>query len=231
MKPRSLLALFALWLPLFVTHAARAEEADAPKSKDKSSDREAKPSDKDDNFGHRFQFGLRAGLVGGYEMDFRYDHSPFCKAFVPSADVKDQQKFCGHGSPLAIDAALSFALLDFIEPFLWGRFGLGADSHTDTKPLMLYGVGARIYTMSDSAFKIFLEPAVAWEVEGGRGNAAWQENAPVYKKDAIFHLAVGPQLDLAKQFGVYLDAGLTTGILRSIHTTLELQGGLQLRGP
>ncbi|HEX3852355.1 MAG TPA: hypothetical protein VHW01_15400, partial [Polyangiaceae bacterium] len=38
----------------------------------------AKSDSAKDSFGHAFQFGLRAGLLGGYNMIFRYDHSPFC---------------------------------------------------------------------------------------------------------------------------------------------------------
>ena len=177
------------------------------------------------------QFGLRAGLVGGYNMVFRYDRSPYCATYEASKAPKDQQKFCGHGAPPALDLALSFAPLDFVEPFLFMRLGLKGESETDTLPLKLLGAGARIYTMSDSAFKIFIEPALAWELEGGAGTPAFQSNNPEYKKDLLIHLAAGPQLDLARYFGVYANAGLTTGILRAIHTRLELQLGIQARFP
>jgi len=147
--------------------------------------------------------------------------------------LKDQQKFCGHGAPPALDIALSFAPLDAIEPYVFGRFGLKGESETDTKPLFMLGAGARIYTMSDSAFKIFVEPAIAFESEGAQGTPAFQGQGynPQYKNDLIFHLAAGPQLDLAKYVGIFADAGLTTGILRAIHTELELQLGVQARFP
>jgi hypothetical protein len=185
----------------------------------------------DDSFGHGRQFGLRAGLVAGYNMIFRYDQSPLCAAFQPDKQIKDQQKFCGHGAPLALDLALSFAPLDFVEPYVFMRLGLKREAETDTLPLKVLGVGARIYTMSDSRFKIFIEPALAWELEGGAGTASFQLNRPQYKKDMIIHLAAGPELDLARYAGVFLDAGLTTGILRAIHTELELQLGVQARFP
>jgi hypothetical protein len=192
----------------------------------------AKPSEKSDaakdSFGHGFQFGLRAGLVGGYNMIFRYDHSPLCAVTQPN---KDPQKVCGHGAPLALDIAASFAPLDFVEPYLFMRLGLSGETETDTKPLTVVGAGARVYTMSDSAFKIFIEPALAYEFEGGNGSLAFQANKPVYKNDMLIHLAAGPQLDLAKYVGVFIDAGLTTGVLRAIHTELELQGGVQARFP
>lgn len=181
----------------------------------------------DDRFGHLGQFGLRGGLVGGYNMIFRYDRSPFCAAHDNRPD-KDQQKFCGHAAPLAFDLAASYALLDSVEPYVFLRLGLKGESATHTLPLTVLGAGARLYTMSDSAFKIFIEPALAWELEGASSGANPYSD---YKKDLLIHLAAGPQLDLSRYFGVYADAGLTTGILRAIHTELELQLGVQARFP
>ena len=99
---------------------------------------------------------------------------------------------------------------------------------------MAFGAGARIYTMSDSKFKIFVEPAIGVEVEGGGANPAWtfsDGSKPEYKTDMLFHLGVGPQYDFARAFGIYANAGLTTGVLRYIHTQLELSGGVQVRVP
>ena len=219
-------ALLLSALVLACSHSALGAEDD------KKAD---KPSDESPSYGHGRQFGLRAGLVGGYGMVFRYDKSPYCHQPDPKKLPKDQQKFCGFGAPLAAEVAVSFAVLDSIEPFFFGRFGLAHEDATDTNKLLMFGAGLRVYTMSDSAFKIFIEPAIATELEGGGSNPLWQTPAqgydPQYKKDVVFHLAAGPQLDLAKNFGIFLDAGLSTGILRSIHSSLELQGGLQLRGP
>lgn len=197
----------------------RAEDAVAP--------------DEDDDFGHGMQFGIRAGLVGGYRMVFRYDQSPLCREPDTSKSLKDQQKFCGHTSPLAIDLGLSFAPLDFIEPFVWGRFGLAGEAETNTEPLLVIGAGARIYTMSDSAFKIFIEPALGLELEGGAGNELWRYQGfdPEYKQDMVFHLAAGPQFDVAKAVGFYASGGISVGVLRAIHSSLDLQAGVQLRVP
>jgi len=212
---------------------AAAPAESAPAAEKAPNPEDAKAPGEDDDFGHGGQFGIRVGLVGGYRMVFRYDKSPYCAKPDLTKLPKDQQKFCGHAGPLAIDVGLSFAPLDGIEPFLWGRFGLSGESETNTQALVMVGAGARIYTMSDSKFKIFIEPAVAAELEKGAGNALWNYGNlnPEYKTDLVFHLAAGPQFDLAKAFGIYLDAGITTGILRAIHSTLELQGGVQLRVP
>lgn len=193
---------------------------------------EGTPSSKEaPSYGHGRQFGLRAGLTGGYRMVFRYASSPYCSAPDPAKSEKDQQKFCGFSAPLALDLAASFAILDGIEPFLWGRFGLQEEPKTDTKPQFLVGAGARIYTMSDSAFKIFLEPAIGYELEGSRGTLRAPFDTKDYKQDFVFHLAAGPEYDFSKYAGVYLDAGLTTGIVRAINSTMELTVGLQLRAP
>lgn len=213
---------------LLMSAVASAEPAPAAEK----AEAEAKPAEEAaPSYGHRRQLGLRAGVVGGYRMVFRYDESPFCSDFDPEKPVKEQQKFCGHAAPLATELALSFALLDSIEPFLFGRFGLAREAETDTDPVVVAGAGLRIYTMSDSAFKVFIEPAVGVELEGGGDDPDWQRNDPDYKKDVVFHIAAGPQYDFAKSFGAFIDAGITTGILRSIHSNLELQAGIQLRAP
>jgi hypothetical protein len=217
--------IFWVLLGLSTLLAAPAAAAETEGESAKSG---AKADAPKDSFGHAFQFGLRAGLVGGYNMIFRYDRSPLCAVTQPG---KDPQKVCGHGAPLALDLALSFAPLDFVEPYLFLRLGLSGEMETDTKPLSVVGVGARVYTMSDSAFKIFIEPGLAYEFEGGNGALAFQANHPTYKNDMLIHLAAGPQLDLAKYVGLFIDAGLTTGVLRAIHTELELQGGVQARFP
>jgi hypothetical protein len=208
--------------------AATKPDAKAPAAEAKSGE----PGE--ESFGHARQFGLRLGLAGGYRVIFRYDKSPFCRVPDPLKSDKDQQKFCGGGAPLALDLALSFGVLDFIEPYAWARFGLADETNTNTKALKAFGVGARIYTMSDSKLKIFVEPGVGMEVEGGAGSPLWRfadGSLPEYKSDFLFHLGVGPQYDFARQVGVYVNAGLTTGVLRFIHTELELGGGVQVRVP
>jgi hypothetical protein len=212
-----------------------AEDEKKTDGDEKKTEGETKASEESPTYGHGRQFGLRAGIVGGYRMVFRYDNSPYCHEPDPTKQPKDQQKFCGHGAPFATELAISFALLDSIEPFLWARIGLQREKQTDTDGLLAFGPGIRIYTMSDSAFKIFIEPAIGWEVEGGGSKAAWTTPGPgydpVWKKDVLFHLAAGPHWDFHKNFGAFLDAGLTTGILRSIHSNLEIQLGIQGRAP
>ena len=241
--------LFAAWFVLasaLATVAAAAEPAApgeakvAVESKESSTGNEPGDADgkggrehADERFGHGMQFGLRANIVGGYRMIFRYDKSPFCSTPKGVTD-KDEQKFCGNAAPMAIDLALSFALADFAEPYVWARFGLGGEASTNTEAVMAFGAGARIYTMSDSKFKIFVEPAVGMEVEGGAGNIGWRfddTTMPDYKTDFLFHLGVGPQYDFARAFGIYAAAGMTTGVLRYIHTELELSVGAQVRVP
>ena len=114
---------------------------------------------------------------------------------------------------------------------MWARFGLSAEAETDTKPLVVIGAGARLYTMSDNAFKIFIEPAVGWELEGGRGNVLWQLNGGEYKKDFLFHIAAGPQFDFSRYAGAYLSGGLTAGFVRDLGASLDVNLGVQGRYP
>jgi opacity protein-like surface antigen len=203
----------------------------ADESKDEAASKTAdKPAAKD-TYVHGRQFGLRVGLVGGYNMVFRYEQSPLCSPYDTSKSLKDQQKFCGHGAPLALEFAASYAVLDFLEPYLFMRLGLSGEKQTDTLPIKVLGAGVRIYTMSDSAFKIFIEPALAYEFEGSAGTVSYPGYNPQYKKDLLIHLAAGPQFDVARYVGFYAHAGLTTGVLRALHTQLELQGGVQARFP
>jgi hypothetical protein len=245
LKPRSFLLFLALVSCLSLSAQAAEKTSDSgpdkvadepsDKSKEKTTD-DAKKKDEsapaeDKAFGHRSQLGLRVGLVGGYNMIFRYDQSPLCSPYDVTKSLQDQQKFCGHAAPLALDIAASYAILDFLEPYVFMRLGLTGESQTDTAPVKILGAGARLYTMSDSAFKIFIEPGVAYEFEGSAGTVSHPGYAPQYKDDFLFHLAAGPQFDVARYVGFYLDAGLTVGILRALRTQLELQGGVQARFP
>ena len=206
---------------------AEPEEAAAPAEKESAPPAKSSKSD----FGHGGQFGLRAGIVLGYRMVLRYDSSPYCAEPNAEKSPADQQKFCGYGAPPAVDLGLSFGVLDFLEPFAWARFGLGADTKSDTNPLVLVGAGVRLYTMSESVFKIFIEPAVAFQFENGRGTAAWQTNNPKYPTDFVLHLAAGPQIDFHENFGLYATGGLSMGVVRALASSFDLNIGIQGRLP
>jgi hypothetical protein len=183
------------------------------------------------SYGHAKQFGLRAALVLPYRMVLRYDNSPYCIAWQEGKAANDQPKFCGFGGPLAIDLALTGALIDSFEPYLWARFGLAEEVETNTAPQMIFGVGARVYTMADSAFKIFVEPAIGVGVEGKGSSTDPRLTGKLWRTDIVLHFAAGPHWDFHKNFGVYADAGLTVGVLRALATTLEAKLGVQGRLP
>jgi opacity protein-like surface antigen len=231
---RKLLCALVAGLGLLAQTASARHETDSDAATANDGEHAAadagKHADAEPDFGHGQTFGIFAGLVGGYSMTFRYDRSPLCGGYDP-AKGGDQLKSCGHAAPLALDLGLSFAPVDFIEPYLWARLGLSGESQTDTKAVQIYGAGLRFYTLSDARLKVFVQPAIAYEVEGGAGNPAWQFNNPDYKKDLIFQFAVGPQFDFAHNIGVYASGGITMGILRAIHSTLDAELGVQLRVP
>lgn len=229
-----------LW---FDAHTAYATESE-PNAAGGAAEADAQSSEDPQEFGHGGQFGIRVGATWGYRMVFRYPDSPFCAEPDTEKAVEDQQQFCGHSGPWALDAAISYGVFDSIEPYLWGRFGLSGEAQTNTQPVVIIGAGARIYTMSDSAFKIFVEPAVGLELEDGAGNELYNPAAPggweppdasdyhpEYKRDLIFHLAAGPHWDFARQFGAYVTGGITVGTLRYIHAAMEVNFGVQLRLP
>jgi len=189
---------------------------------------EKKPGEQDRSFPHAGQFSLRAAFIGAYRIVSRYDTSPYCQNPVP-ANVQDRNKVCGFGAPPAIEVALGFAPINAIEPFAWARFGLAGESSTNTQPLVALGFGARLYTMNDSAFKFFLQPAVGWELEKGAGNPSWQGTE--YKQDFLMQLLAGPQYDFSPGVGAYAAVGITTGILRAIQTWMEFDIGVQARFP
>lgn len=179
--------------------------------------------------GHGGQFGLRLGIVGGYRMMFRYAESPFCG---PPGATEDES--CFYGAPWNLDVALGFAPFDSLELFAWGRFGLARDAETDTDALRAFGAGVRIYTMSDSALKFFVQPAVAMSFEGGGQDPSWRSRGstrPAYEPDLLFHFSVGPQYDFNRTFGAYAGAGMTVGARRAMSATFEGTFGLQARYP
>jgi len=211
-----------------------ATDGERPKADEPKGDKAAGDDGSDDkaaDLGHMGQFGLRVGLVAGFRMVLRYSDSPFCTEPDLQKPLDKQQKFCGHTAPLATDFGLSFALLDFVEPFVWARLGLGPEKETDTKALVVIGAGVRIYTMSDAAFKVFIEPAVGWELERGRKTPAWQLNDPEYDRDFVFHIALGPQYDFTPNVGAYLSGGVSASVLRYLGSSLDLNLGVQGRYP
>ncbi len=179
--------------------------------------------------GHGGQFSLRLGVVGGYRMMFRYAESPFCG---PPGATEDES--CFYGAPWNMDVALGFAPFDSLEVFGWGRFGVARDAETDTDALRAFGAGVRIYTMSDSALKFFVQPAVAMSFEGGGQDPQWRSRGstrPAYGSDLLFHFSVGPQYDFNRYFGAYAGLGMTVGARRAMSATLEGTFGLQARYP
>jgi len=196
----------------------KGDESNEDTSKDDAS---SDSKGKDDAFGHGGQIGARIGLLGGYRMILRYDDSQFCTEYDLDKSPSDQQKFCGHAAPFALPVALSYGIADWLEPFAWGRFGLASEGETDTEPVLMFGVGVRVYTMSDAPFKIFIEPAIGLEFEDGLYAS--------YDNDVALHLAAGPTFDLNKYFGIYLTGGITTTVVRYLASTLEFDLGIQGR--
>lgn len=177
--------------------------------------------------GHKGQFHLRLALGAAYRVMMRYDSSPTCS--TAKDDDGNPVKMCGYGAPLMLDSSLGYSVSDGFEPFVWGRFGLKGESNTLTAPLVVIGAGARFYSMSDQAFKFYVEPAVGLEIEGAANDAAGSTFQ--YKQDLLVRLGLGPQYDFSRNFGAFATAGLSVGMFRAIHTWLDLHLGVQARFP
>ncbi len=189
-------------------------------------------SGKEKTTSHQGQFSLRLALGGAYRIVMRYDDSPPCATTLN--DQGDPRTLCGYGSPPQLDTAIGFAPLPGVEPFLWGRFGLAKETISNTTPLVLLGAGVRIYTMSDSDFKFFIEPAVGMELDketSPKTNNVQTRQPAQHKQDFIMRLTIGPQYDFHRNVGAYVAVGLTAGVLRSLQSWMDVHVGLQARFP
>jgi hypothetical protein len=181
---------------------------------------------KPETFGHAGQVGVRAAITFAYKVNFRADDSPGCDDGTISV-ATPEKKVCPVGTPPAIDLALSYAVLDALELFVWARLGLGQEAVTHTAASRIFGAGLRIYTMPDQRFKLFLEPAVAFEVEGST-DATTNRN---YDVDLLAHLHIGGQFDFAKAIGAYVSVGPEAAFVRGISVAMGGTIGVQARFP
>jgi hypothetical protein len=177
--------------------------------------------------GHKGQFHVRLALGAAYRVMMRYDESPTCS--TATDDDGNPVKMCGYGAPIMLDSSLGYGVSDSFEPFVWGRFGLKGEGNTQTAPLVVVGAGARFYSMSEQAFKFYVEPSVGLELEGAANNAAGSTYQ--YKQDLLVRLGLGPQYDFSRNVGAFATAGLSVGMFRAIHTWLDLHLGVQARFP
>lgn len=203
--------------------------AEAERDDSGPADDSREPEPDPDPVAHGGQFGVRAAWVFGRRLILRYDRSPLCGEFDSRTSESDQVKFCGHGAPAAIDFGVSYATADWIEPYLWGRFGFSAELVTDTEAVVIVGGGARLYAQSEPGFKLFLEPALGLELEKGRGKGQWARFD--YPIDVVVHVAGGVQFDAGRSLGLFADIGVTSGLIRAFHSSLEFKAGIQVRIP
>jgi hypothetical protein len=200
----------------------------------------------DENVGHHRQANFRAEFVTGYRMLFRYDKSPRCAPFDRTKSAADQQKFCGFGAPASVGVAIGFSFIDFFEPFVFARFGLANEAdHSNQGKLLQVGAGARLYTMSDSRFKIFFAPSLGLDLTSGPvdpiragapGTPGTDDRAAgvtgdAYRTDLLARLEIGPHYDFSRTVGAYAAGGLTFQMLRYLGASADLMLGVQLRAP
>lgn len=178
---------------------------------------------KEDPLNHEEQFGLRLGLTLPFKVNFRYDDSPPCATRNPT----EEKKVCPVGAPLALDIAASYALTGSIEPFVWGRLGLGDETETSTSAAAIVGAGLRLYTRSTARFKIFLQPAVAAEFEGPTVAIPGRN----WETDFLAQVHIGGQYDFTRHVGAFVSLGPSVAVVRAISLGIEGSAGVQARFP
>jgi hypothetical protein len=200
----------------------------------------------DDDLGHHGQLSFRAEFLSGYRMLYRYEPSPRCAPYDAKKGPTDQQKFCGYSSAPAVGMAVGFSLVDFFEPFAFVRLGLANEAkETNQGRLMQVGIGARLYTMASSRFKMFFTPWVGIDATSGPletigsgtpGSPGYDDSLAnvktgSYKTDVLAHFDLGPQYDFSRGFGVYLAGGLTVQMVRYFGASADIAIGIQARAP
>lgn len=178
---------------------------------------------KEDPFNHAGQVGLRVGLTLPYKVNFRFDDSPPCDA----RNAADDKKVCPVGAPLALDLGLSYALSGTLEPFVWMRLGLADETQTGTAATTMIGAGLRLYTQSTSRFKMYLQPAVAAELEG----ATDTNLAGNWDTDFVMQVHLGGQYDFTRHVGAYVSVGPSVAVMRALSLGIEGSLGVQARFP
>jgi hypothetical protein len=176
-------------------------------------------------YGHAGQLTVRAAATLPYKVNFRMDDSPGC-----SNGKVTEDKVCAFASPPALEFALGYAIVDAIEPFAWARIGLLPERVTQTAASKLFGAGLRIYPMTDTRFKLLIEPAVAVEIEGSRLKNPQRAGKPInYGTDILVHLNLGGQFEITRNVGVYVSVGPEVAFLRAISLAVNATLGVQAR--
>jgi hypothetical protein len=137
--------------------------------------------------------------------------------------------------PPELEIAFGYALTAGFEPYVFTRLGLWSESATYTAAGKMLGAGARIYVVSESQLKLFVEPAFGVAFEGDALDPLiFDATLPRvrrdgYKNDVVFHAGVGPQYDLSRTFGVFANASVDVGIIRALTVLVSVHYGVQAR--
>jgi hypothetical protein len=163
-------------------------------------------------------------------MVFRYDRSPYCHSPDPAKKFDDQLAVCGFVPPPGIGGRSELSRSPTgSSPTFWALRFRDRDANRHQAAAALRRRHSHLHD-GRRAFKIYIEPAIAFAAEGSAGNPTYAANNPEYKTDLVFH-AGRARSTISKLVGIYLNAGIDVGVLRPINATILGNIGAQLRLP
>jgi len=173
-------------------------------------------------FDHLHQGYARFTFGTGYRFIVPYEDDAICG---PNGDTSP----CESRAPGFMDTELGFGAGAGVELGVMLRIGLEYEDLNDSYPLVL-GPGIRLYPSPDGRVKLFLGFRVLIDfTKVGPQKPA--ETSPTPKTDVALRGEPGLQVEITRNIGVYLQAGVTFGAVRWFQ--FEADGGLgfQVRFP
>lgn len=162
------------------------------------------------------QAEIRASVMEGYTIAVKYGSGAPCDTVG--------QVFCHNRTPVMMDFAAGFGVLEWLE--IEARFRLGLESVFGVEPgaaghglPMQAGLGIRAYGSETSRFKFAFGVAVLADFTNGQST------------DVVARLDEGIHYDVERHFGFYLQLGETIQPLRALTLTIDAGLGIQGRFP
>ncbi len=176
-------------------------------------------------FNHKHQGYLRLTAGTGYRFIVPYEDDAICGPPTPAEPEGDTSP-CESRAPWFLDADAGFGASEGVELSVMLRLGLEKEGLNDARPLVL-GPGIRLYPSPDSRVKIFMALRVLIDFTKV-GPQEPDDTEPQEKTDVALRGEPGLQVEITRNVGLYLQAGVTFGAVRWFH--FEGDGGFGVQG-